>query len=134
VLRSDGHLALVWNVHRWDRFYLRQQIDEVYAQYAPQILESSGWGYGGVVQRGIDEARSELDASPAITRLISFEAQHSATLSIDDYTQLLCTYSNHRILSNSQRESLLNGIAEVLSANGDTVIMDYETQVLLATV
>lgn len=132
-MKPDGYLAWIWNVHRWEDFELQQEFDVAYAKCAPSLLELQGQGYG-VIQREIDKASAEFETSDEIRGVNSLRTQHSTTLDVDEYVELLTTYSNHRTLDETQLEPLLNDITKTLSNHSGTVTMEYVTHALLAQV
>lgn len=121
LLRSGGALALMWNVPL-DRY---EMFDAVYMEHAPDLLAEHD---DRIKKRDSVTWLDDMGAA-GFERLDHFQHEWSETLSASELRALYSTYSDHMMLPESQREPLLDGLAEEVERRGGTVETPYRTNV-----
>jgi SAM-dependent methyltransferase len=125
VLAPGGTIALFWNVGReWDGA-LGADNDAVYEELAPNLTGGAHWS--------LDKHLDELAAVPAFggvtKRVITWQQRYSTA----EWTTLLGTHSDHRILPEEQRVRLHAAVGDVIDRHGGFVDVVYDVQLYLAT-
>jgi SAM-dependent methyltransferase len=132
VLRPLGILAVFWNRPLWEDSALRGAIDEVYERRAP-ALKAREPGFPGLSQPQADRERAqEIEASGLFGPVTERSYRWARTYSVAEYLQLLETQSDHRMLPESERDTLLAGVGEVIEGAGGRLTMAYVTRLYLA--
>ena len=129
-LRAGGALALFWNIPLWEDAGLRAQLDAVYERHAPE-LGAMGAFPGLRASKEMASMREELDSSGLFEPLTQSLYRSSVAYSVEGWLDLLNTHSDHRLLPEARRSSLLNAVAEALNRRGGAFEMAYETQLYL---
>jgi len=129
ALRPGGRLALFSNGYQ--ELSLRDELDAVYRQYAPQIVADTF-----VLGRRAPTLRS-AHAGPieACGRFGSVEErsfQWERTYTRDEWLDQLPTHSDHRTLRPDVLSTLLRNIRNVVDANGGTLTIGHTTELLFA--
>ena len=129
ALRPGGRLALLSNGYQ--EVSLRDELDVVYRQYAPQIVAktfvlgrpalSLGSAHGGPIE-------SCGRFGPVEERSFQWERTYSR----DEWLDQLPTHSEHRTLPSDVLGTLLENIRAVIDANGGTLTIGHTTELLLA--
>jgi SAM-dependent methyltransferase len=137
LLRLDGWLALWWN--RPDRGHgagidavndgtspqgdiampIHQQINEIYAEIAPDITAKAGIGSKG--KPPDEDMPADLSFGPAVRKSYPWTQDYTA----DAWVALLRTQSDHRLLPPHQLDQLTERVRQVLLANGDVYRHHY---------
>jgi SAM-dependent methyltransferase len=128
ALRPGGVLALWWNGAADDGRAIRRAIEEAYRRWAPDLAEHSVMNRWGV-----------RTIAPDTLRAAGFRATErhvydwTATYDTAEYTQLLRTHSDHRVLPPADLERLLSAVAAAIDRTaGGRLDYRYRTQLLLA--
>jgi SAM-dependent methyltransferase len=103
LLRSGGWLALFWNKPIAEPSLVRRRLDELYATHAPEM----GAGPPGAqIHDRVGDAPDPQRWAEVRTRAYAWSASYRT----DEYVDLLCTSSDHRLLPPEQRDPLLAGV------------------------
>ena len=129
ALRPGGRLALFSN--GYEEVSLRDELDAVYRQHAPQIVAKTF-----VLGRHTPTLRSAhagpIEAcgrfGPVEER--SFQWEHTYTR--DEWLDQLPTHSDHRTLRPEVLSTLLRHIRAVIDVNGGTLTIGHTTELLFA--
>jgi SAM-dependent methyltransferase len=118
ALRSDGHLALVWNLFPGSDAPVHRALDEVYRACAPQLCTSRG---RRSLEERVERTEREIRASglfeePAVRRY-----PWTATTTSAEYLELLRTFSDHLALDPADLERLLAAVRLVVDRFGGTI-------------
>ena len=129
ALRPGGRLALLSNGYQ--EVSLRDELDAVYRQCAPQIVAktfvlgrpglSLGAAHGGPIE-------SCGRFGPVEERSFQWERTYTR----DEWLDQLPTHSEHRTLPPDVLGTLLENIGAVIDANGGTLTIGHTTELLLA--
>lgn len=129
ALRPGGRLALFSNGYQ--EVSLRDELDAVYRQYAPQIVAKT-FVLGRAALTLMQAHAAPIEAcgrfGPVDER--SFQWEHTYTC--DEWLDQLPTHSDHRTLRPDELSALLEHIAAVVDANGGTLTIGHTTELLLA--
>ena len=132
LLAPGGALALFWNRPDWDSVSFGRELDAVYETLAPGVEELGPTRAGGHT-RGMDEAYPrQLDESGLFGDITVREYPWTETYSSTEYTRLLGTHSDHRLLAEDLRERLLAELAAVIDRHGGELSLTYVTRLYLA--
>jgi SAM-dependent methyltransferase len=126
LLRPSGWLALLWNWPTHQEEPVRRRLDDVYRRLAPD-MESQKVG-----PEFVPEWAEAIATSGHFGRVEHRDFPWSRTYTTDDYTTLLQTHSNHRLLPEVRRGALLEEVAAAIDDNGGTFTIDYVCTVFLA--
>lgn len=130
ALRPGGRLALLSN--GYEDVSLRDELDTVYRQQAPQIIgKTFVLGRPGSTLRAshADPIEACGHFGPVEERL--FQWEHTYTR--DEWLDQLPTHSDHRTLRPEVLDTLLSHIGAVIDAHGGTLTIGHTTALLLAT-
>ncbi len=95
ALRSDGHLALVWNLFPGSETPIHRALDEVYRAFAPQLCGDPGRrSLEGRVERTMREIRASGLFGEPIVHLYPWTVTYTSA----EYLELLRTFSDHLAL------------------------------------
>lgn len=121
LLRPAASLALMWNIPI-DRYEL---FESVYQRHAPTLLEERDRRIHkrDSVTWGDDMAAAGFDGVERVT------LRWTDTLSSEQIRALYSTYSDHLMLPDGQRSSLLDGLAAAVTDMGGTIDIEYRTEV-----
>jgi SAM-dependent methyltransferase len=125
ALGPGGTIALFWNLPQPFAGALGDEIQAVYATYAPGVESLT-------TQWPLDETIDELDASGCSDAVTKQSIEWTQRYSTEEYVALMGTHSNHRILDDATRARLQRGVGEVITRNGGHVDVRYCTAVYLA--
>lgn len=118
LLRPGGWLALVWNRPDADPSPLRQELDAVYAELAPGVPTD---GPGSTGRRGPRELAEGGELADAPRRTYPWSHPYTPA----EWTELLRTQSDHRLLPGSQLERLLASVAATIDSHGGVYVHPY---------
>jgi SAM-dependent methyltransferase len=129
ALRPGGRLALISN--GYERPGLRDEVDAVYRQHAPELVATTF--VLGRVAPTLGQAHAGPIAAcerfgPVEER--SFLWEHTYTR--DEWLDQLPTHSDHRTVAPEVLGTLLEHIGEVIDANGGALTIGDTTELLLA--
>jgi SAM-dependent methyltransferase len=125
VLAAGGTLALFWNRGReWDG-ELGADNDAAYKEHAPHLTGGGHWR--------LDEHLDEIAAVGAFDGLVKREITWEQRYSRAEWTTLLGTHSDHRMLPEEQRARLHRAVGDVIDRHGGSVDVVYDVQLYLAT-
>jgi SAM-dependent methyltransferase len=121
MLRPGGAIALMWNIPL-DRYGRHQ---EAYARHAPQLLTESD---ERIERRDAHDWRPDME-SAGFVETDRFTHRWSEELAAERYRALYSTYSDHMMLDEPSRSSLLDGLAADVLSWGGTALVEYRTEV-----
>jgi len=127
VLKPGGYLAAFWNMYPGMDGELRQELDQAYAEYAPELVLPEK-----PVDTLIDDRANSLRTSRYFENVVVKQHPWSIRYSTREYLGLLNTYSDHLRLSEQRRGKLLNAIAALIERNGGYIDRPYLAVVYLA--
>ena len=133
ALADGGILAVFWNRPRWDGVELRPALTEVYARTAPSAdtdgpmhptnpegpEQREDWAGEIELAEGLDQAE---------VRNYPWVREYSAA----EYTDLLGTLSDHRLLPDRSRCALLDAVSAAIESGGGKLRMPFVTRLCLA--
>ena len=113
ALKDNGSLILLWNTELQPNYEVYQVLNEVYQTQAPSLGRFHKDQRENQQEHLIKFGQDIID-SGQFKNLVSEQLACEATYSIDDYLTLLSTYSPYIALEPQQRDSLFEGLREVL--------------------
>lgn len=123
LLGDEGALATCWNLPRPEDLPRPVGLDAAYSSLAPELAEMASQ----VKNRNQHHRREAIATSGYFTDPESFSYRWTQTLSTAEYSELLSTHSDHRMLGPDRLTALLTAIADVMDENGGTLQLAYET-------
>jgi SAM-dependent methyltransferase len=133
VLKPDGAIALFWNKHvqtatSADFF---KAVQGVYERIVPDTAKTfSGLPHPDEILTPVKE---EIDRSGLFGAVAIRKYKWDKVYQAADYTSLLNTYSDHRVLDDSTREALFLSIVELINVKfSGQVVKEYLTILYLA--
>ncbi|AOY83008.1 class I SAM-dependent methyltransferase [Moorena producens JHB] len=111
ALKENGFMILLWNTPPQPNYEVCQLLNQVYQTHAPSLkpyeeIETH--------QRNLSKIAETVINSGKFQDLVSEQLVCDVTYSIDNYIALLSTLSPYIALDPKQRESLFQGIQEIL--------------------
>jgi SAM-dependent methyltransferase len=129
ALRPGGRLALFSNGYK--EVSLRDELDAVYRQHAPQIVSKTFvLGRDASTLRSAHAGPIEACGRFGPVEERSFQWKHTYTR--DEWLDQLPTHSDHRTLPSEVRNTLLTHIRAVIDENGGTITIGHTTELLFA--
>ncbi len=128
LLRPGGTLALFWNYDDLDA-PAQHALDDVYREYAPELLRSNAMGSGRRSERPYadDFAGSGLFAAVEVRRY-----RWERTFTRAEWVGLIGTHSDHLGLEAGRRGALLDAVGAAIDGLGGTLAAHYGTYTVLA--
>jgi SAM-dependent methyltransferase len=121
LLRPGGVLALMWNIPV-DRYGDHL---ETYSAHAPQLLAERD---ERIKRRDDHDWCADMDAA-GFVGTNRFSHRWTEDLTADRYRALYSTYSDHMMLEEPNRTTLLDALEEDVESRGGTATVEYRTEV-----
>jgi SAM-dependent methyltransferase len=131
ALRLGGCLAVIGNAAKRQESPIRLALDRAYAEHAPS-LSAGGAQAGWYAEEAL--IRSLFDESRRFGPVHARHHPWSQRYRADDYVDLLRTHSDHNLLPDAQRESLLAAVREAVAQGGGSYEVAYDGHLYLARV
>lgn len=128
ALKTGGSVALFWNDHLGGGADFAQEIDRVYREHAPQLLELKNKPREELEQETIAEINASGLFAPVVLKRYPWRVTYTA----EQFVKLLSTYSPIAALEKQTRQDLLNGIRRVIQAHGGVMASEYSSRLYLA--
>jgi SAM-dependent methyltransferase len=129
ALRPGGALAVFGNAIVPEDTPLRRALDRAYAEHAPGLTDTvavGGW-YRSAATLAADAAASGR-YGPVESRIYPWTRDYGAA----EYSDLLLTHSDHRLLAPGPREALLAAVRDAIEAHGGSIEARYEARLYVA--
>ena len=129
ALKSNGHLALFWNMYPGIAGAIGVDLERVYRERVPEgerLYEPLG------PEELIKYRAAAINASSCFGRVRIKRFPWSVRYNCQQYLGLLNTYSDHLRLSEQTRQSLFEGVAEVIERHGGFIERPYLTVLYVA--
>lgn len=127
ILKPQGYLAAFWNMYPGMAGEVRQALDQVYRQKAPELVNAVT-----PVEDLIASRADSLRISPYFENVVVKKYPWSMRYSTHEYLGLLNTYSDHLSLAEQRRRELFREIAAVIDQHGGYLERPYLAVVYLA--
>lgn len=121
LLRPGGALALFWNIPL-DRY---SRHEKAYQSHAPHLLEERDQR---VKRRDDHDWRDDM-AAAGFTSVDHFTHHWSEEVPAERYRALYSTYSDHMLLDEPVRTSLLDHLVADVESWGGSAVVEYRTEV-----
>lgn len=131
VLSPGGVLAAFWNRLAWDRSELRSALIEAYERAAPELWRESPMHPANLRLEDRDW-ESEVGGVDGLTEPEVRYYEWAVDYSAADYTALLNTTSDIRLLDEERRTALFTAVADVIEAQGKPLTVTMDTRLCLA--
>lgn len=128
ALRSGGSLALFWNRFPGFPTLLREALDRIYREEAPELGRDKPEDLETVIRR----PRDELDASGLFDEVAVRRYPWSERYTAEQYGKLVQTYSDHIALPADARERLTRRVEELIQELGGTIDRPYVSVLYVA--
>ena len=123
ALKDDGFLILLWNMTPQIPEELRQVLNEVYKMQVPSLTRYETRETQEKILRGFGR---NLLKSGRFKNLVSENIFCQLNYSIDNYLELLSTFSPYRTLARPYRDSLFAGLRNLIQNNfGESIQISY---------
>ncbi|WNZ24829.1 class I SAM-dependent methyltransferase [Leptolyngbya sp. NK1-12] len=123
ALRPDGHLILLWNKELQPSYQVYQQLLPVYQDWAPSLNRT--YEDSATQAAILDQLGQMAIESGCFQNLAGGHIEVHVIYSVDQYLQLLSTYSPHLQLEPEQKQGLFAGLRRVLEQQGDTIQLSF---------
>ena len=121
LLRPGGYLALMWNIPA-DRY---TDFRDTYERHAPHLLAEND---ERIERRDSHDWRVDM-AEAGFVDLDLFAHEWDAELSAAEFRSLYSTYSDHMLLPEPARTTLLDDLERAVTDRGGSVVLHYRTVV-----
>ena len=123
LLNDDGVLAAFWNVPVLEANPLASAINDAYREHAPQLEDKTS------TTRASYE--TSLARHPGFRLRDQREFDWDQVYTASEYTDLLCTHSDHHLLPEAERAALVAAVRRVIDDAGGSITLGYETMLVL---
>jgi SAM-dependent methyltransferase len=127
VLKPGGHLAVFWNMYLGIEGELGEELDLLYRQRAPELVKPMR-PFDDLIERRADSLRKSAYFTNVVVRKYPWSVRYET----NEHLGLLNTYSDHLRLSESRRNELFEGIAELIERHGGYIERPYLAALYLA--
>jgi hypothetical protein len=127
ALEAGGTIALFWNVGRAHPEPFKTDNDAVYERLAPELTNSITHGWRPEML--LDDVAECGAFEPMVERKLTWRTSYTS----GEWTRLLGTHSDHRMLPDDVRTQLHTEVGAVIDAHGGLLPVVYDTLVYLAT-
>ncbi|MGA2284301.1 MAG: class I SAM-dependent methyltransferase [Candidatus Dormibacteria bacterium] len=131
ALKERGVLALMGHRVDWQGELVRDEMDEIYARVAPDLLAHNP-GLPGLRRERDDGVTDEMMRTGNFDDVTQRSYQWSARLTAGGFVDLLATQSDHRLLAEVVRAELFDALRELITAHGGEVVVPELTRLRLA--
>jgi SAM-dependent methyltransferase len=125
ALDAGGTIALFWNLPQPLTGAVGDDIAAAYEEIAPDVDPIT-------VQWPLDETVGELERSGCFDDVTKRSVEWQQHYDADEYSALLGTHSNHRLLPDEQLTQLQAAVRAAIERNGNRLDIDYRTDVYIA--
>lgn len=125
LLQPEGVLAAFWNVPNLEVSPLYGLINDAYREHAPTLEDKT--------QSTRRSYRDTFARHPGFRMTEQREYDWDQVYTSAEYTDMLCTHTDHHLLPDDQREALIGAVARVIDDAGGTITLRYETLLLVLT-
>jgi SAM-dependent methyltransferase len=133
ALAPGGHLVAFWNRPAWGDTELRRALSEVYRRTVPDLPPDGPMHPDNPGAPGADEAWARaIAATDGLTDPSERAYEWSIQYTAREYVGLLGTMSEMRLLSDADRQALLDAVGEMIERNGDRLTMPMATHAAIA--
>jgi SAM-dependent methyltransferase len=123
ALQVNGSLILLWNTAPQPSYEVYQALNEVYQTHAPSLAR---YEEKSTQEEKLRRFGETVIDSGRFKDLVSEQLACEVTYSIDNYLMLLSTLSSYIVLDPEKRNSLFEGLREVLERNcGGSIHVSY---------
>lgn len=130
ALRENGRFAAFWNLYRLDAEVVRA-FREVYERHAPQILADGSVTLGTWLD--LTEEQTGALRAPGLFEDIEWRSYPwDRPCTTEQWLDELPTHSDHRMLDDSTRRRLLDGVRDIVDDLGSEIVVHHETRLLTA--
>lgn len=126
ALAPGGTIAVFWNIGRAHPEPFKTDNDAVYKRLAPELTDSIGNQWKPEVLVGDAAACAALE--PVVERKVTWRTSYTSA----EWTRLLGTHSDHRMLPEATRTRLHREIGTTIDAHGGILPVVYDTLIYLA--
>jgi SAM-dependent methyltransferase len=123
LVRDDGVLGAFWNVPVLELSELAPAIDAAYRAHAPSLEDKSASTRASF--------QSSLGRHPGFRVRDQREYDWDQIYTAAEYTDMLCTHSDHHLLPEAERSALVGAVRGVIDDAGGTITLRYETLLML---
>jgi trans-aconitate methyltransferase len=127
ALEPGGTLAVFWNIGRAHPEPFKTDNDAVYARLAPELTNSVTHGWRPEML--LDDVAACGAFEPMVERKLTWRTSYTSA----EWTRLLGTHSDHRMLPDDVRTQLHAEVGAVIDAHGGLLPVVYDTLVYLAS-
>ncbi|MGP8162155.1 MAG: methyltransferase domain-containing protein [Candidatus Dormibacteria bacterium] len=131
ALQERGVLALMGHRVNWQGEPVRDEMDEIYARVAPDLLAHNP-GLPGLRRERDDGVTDEIIRTGDFDDVTERAYQWSARLTAGGFVDLLATQSDHRLLAEAVRAELFDALHALITAHGGEVVVPELTRLRLA--
>lgn len=130
LLRPGGTLAVFWNSSQFEDWNpaIRKGLDEVYERYfdGTQTAKERE-SIDSQIEKHLAEIRESKLFEQTEARIYPWQQRYTSA----EYTELLDTYSDNRVMEGAARERFFADVRAVLDANGGSLSMPFRTLLFL---
>jgi len=124
ALEPGGTFALFWNKGREWTGAIGAANDAVYAEHAPHLQGGAAWN--------LERWLAEIAACDAFEAPVVRSVPWSRTYTRNEWTDLLGTHSDHRILPDEQRSRLHAAVGDLIDRHGGSVDVVFDAVAYLS--
>jgi SAM-dependent methyltransferase len=126
ALKPGGYLALFWNMYPGMTGPLKDELDQVYAEFFPEAMEPIP------MEVAIQERSAAIEASGYFGPVTVRRFPWSMCYTTQQHLGLLNTYSDHLALPTERRQQLFRAVGETIDRHGGTIERPYVAVLFVA--
>ena len=129
LLKSGGHLAVVYNLFPGSTDSVYRDLDTVYRDHFPQRDEQNE---PQSLQENVERTLSSIRDSGLFGEPTVWETPWIETYTTDRHIKLLDTFSDHRSLNEAAQRRLYNNVRTIIDKHGRTIDRPLQATLFLA--
>lgn len=132
ALAPGGVLAVFWNVPAWGRSPIREALSAAYRATVPELRPDGPMHPDNHTVATDEDWLAEIGPAEGLTDATVVGYDWSVDYDPEQYTGLLATLSEVRLMDPDTRDALLSAVAEAIERHGGTLHMPMSTRLCLA--
>ncbi len=127
ALKTGGSIALFWNLYPGFGISLQKELDEIYRQITPDLIDPTN-----KLEETVGNRIREIETSGFFGPVTTCKFPWSVCYTTKEYLGLINTYSDHLTLPEETRRWLYSEVGALIDSHGGTIDRPYLADLFVA--